>query len=103
MNTLLKTTTGLLLAGLSLAAPQTAFAQKKPAQAARKPATSANALAAIKESDIKRDVFALAGDHFRGREGGTLDEPEGLRVAGRPDSGHWPAAGRRRRHLFSVV
>ncbi|GAB3328809.1 M28 family metallopeptidase [Hymenobacter humi] len=74
MNTLLKTTTGLLLAGLSLAAPQTAFAQKKPAQAARKPATSANALAAIKESDIKRDVFALAGDHFRGREGGTLDE-----------------------------
>ncbi|ADB37911.1 M28 family peptidase [Spirosoma linguale] len=37
-------------------------------------AKTANALAAIKESDIKRDLFALAGDHFRGREGGSLDE-----------------------------
>jgi hypothetical protein len=33
-----------------------------------------NGLSAIQESDIKRDLFALAGDHFRGREGGTLDE-----------------------------
>lgn len=39
-----------------------------------KPAKSANALSAIQESDIKRDLFALAGDHFRGREAGTLDE-----------------------------
>ena len=28
----------------------------------------------IKESDLKRDLFAIGGDHFRGREGGTLDE-----------------------------
>ena len=35
---------------------------------------SANALSAIRESDIKQDLFALAGDHFRGREGGSLDE-----------------------------
>ncbi|WP_128548274.1 M28 family peptidase [Larkinella soli] len=34
----------------------------------------ANALSAISEQDIKRDLFALAGDHFRGREAGTLDE-----------------------------
>ena len=34
----------------------------------------ANAFCAIREGDIKRDLFALAGDHFRGREGGTLDE-----------------------------
>ena len=33
-----------------------------------------NNISAIKESDIKRDLFALAGDHFRGREGGSLDE-----------------------------
>ncbi|QIL75297.1 M28 family peptidase [Hymenobacter sp. HDW8] len=29
---------------------------------------------AIKEEDLKRDLFAIGGDHFRGREGGTLDE-----------------------------
>jgi hypothetical protein len=28
----------------------------------------------IREADIKRDLFALAGDEMRGREGGTLDE-----------------------------
>ncbi|ALW85591.1 peptidase M28 [Hymenobacter sedentarius] len=74
MNTLFKTTTALLLAGLSLAAPLTASAQKKAAAPPRKPTATANAEAAIKESDIKRDLYALAGDHFRGREGGTLDE-----------------------------
>jgi len=29
---------------------------------------------AIKESDLKRDVYAMADSHFRGREAGTLDE-----------------------------
>src|SRR5687767_12700645 len=28
----------------------------------------------IKESEIKADLFALAGDEMRGREAGTLDE-----------------------------
>src|SRR6187551_887473 len=28
----------------------------------------------ITEADIKRDLFAMAGDAMRGREGGTLDE-----------------------------
>src|SRR3954465_14372909 len=32
------------------------------------------ALAAITEADMKRDMFALAGDNFRGREAGTVDE-----------------------------
>jgi len=32
------------------------------------------ALAAIAESDVRRDLFALADDKFRGREAGTLDE-----------------------------
>ena len=72
MNALLKTATGLLLAGLSLAAPLAASAQKKPG--AKPTAKAGNALAAIREADIKRDLYALAGDHFRGREGGTLDE-----------------------------
>ena len=65
-----RTTAGWLLAGLALAAPLAATAQKK--LAARKPAT--NAESAIRQADIKRDLFALADDHFRGREGGTLDE-----------------------------
>ena len=47
----------------------TGFAQSKSGTA-----KNANAISAIKESDIKRDLFALAGDHFRGREGGSLDE-----------------------------
>jgi len=32
------------------------------------------ALDAIREADLRSDLFALAGDHFRGREAGTLDE-----------------------------
>ena len=31
-------------------------------------------VSAIKETDLKRDLFAMADDHFRGREAGTLDE-----------------------------
>jgi hypothetical protein len=31
-------------------------------------------LPAIKEEDLKKDIYALAADHFRGREAGTLDE-----------------------------
>jgi hypothetical protein len=57
----------------SLVLPLGALAQRQPVPAA-KPAATGNAIGAIKEADIKRDLFALAGDHFRGREGGTLDE-----------------------------
>ena len=32
------------------------------------------ALASIKEADLKKDLYAMASDHFRGREAGTLDE-----------------------------
>ena len=36
---------------------------------------SANlSIASIKEEDLKRDLYEMAGDHFRGRESGTLDE-----------------------------
>jgi len=47
------------------AAPQLARAQARTAQAA---------INAIREADIKSDIFTLAGDAMRGREAGTLDE-----------------------------
>src|SRR5687768_6365607 len=33
-----------------------------------------NPIDRIREAELKADLFALAGDHTRGREGGTLDE-----------------------------
>ena len=33
-----------------------------------------NSLSAIKEADLKKDLYEMADDHFRGREAGTLDE-----------------------------
>jgi hypothetical protein len=34
----------------------------------------------IREADLKRDLFALAGDETRGREGGTLAIPVAVQV-----------------------
>ena len=31
-------------------------------------------LNAIRQEDLRTDLFEMAGDHFRGREAGTLDE-----------------------------
>jgi len=52
------------------------------------------ALTAIKEADLKKDLYAMTSDHFRGREGGTLDElkvsiwwAEELRAAGLKPAG----------------
>lgn len=45
--------------------------------ASRVPVAAPNvppALAAIRQDDLRRDLFALAGDGMRGREAGTLDE-----------------------------
>ncbi len=65
------------------------------AQAPKPPA----ALAAIREADLRRDLFALAGDELRGREAGTIDEmrasmwlAEEMRKIGlspRGDGGSW--------------
>ncbi len=44
------------------------------AQSRSSAAKTTNGVSAITETDIKRDLFALAGDHFRGREGGSIDE-----------------------------
>jgi hypothetical protein len=59
-----------LLAALAL--PLAAHAQRKAAPA--KAAATTDARATIREADIKRDLYALAADHYRGREAGTLDE-----------------------------
>ena len=37
-------------------------------------ATQPPAMSAIREDELRRDIFALAGDAMRGREAGTLDE-----------------------------
>ncbi len=39
--------------------------------------TTPPALSAIKTTDLKNDIFELAGDAFRGRRAGTLDEMRG--------------------------
>jgi hypothetical protein len=79
-----------VLAALSL--PLAAHAQRKPAPT--KTATTTDARAAIREADIKKDLYALAADHYRGREAGTLDElrasvwlAEQARAIGAPPAG----------------
>lgn len=39
-----------------------------------KNAAAPPALSAIKEADLKKDLYEMASDHFAGREAGTLDE-----------------------------
>ena len=53
-----------------LASPLGARAANAQASRTTRPA----AMSAIREADIKRDMYALAGDDMRGREAGTLDE-----------------------------
>lgn len=55
----------LLLAGCGGSAATTT-----PAPSSGRPP----ALDAIREDQLKADLYAMAGDHFRGRESGTLDE-----------------------------
>jgi len=59
-----------LLPALLLSAPLGAQSAK-PSIAPPKPPA---AIKAIRESDIKRDLYALASDDMRGREAGTIDE-----------------------------
>src|SRR5206468_10053602 len=58
----------LMLLSASAVADQ--GAKTSSAVAARPPA----AMSAIHEADLKRDMYAMAGDEMRGREAGTLDE-----------------------------
>ncbi len=74
---------------LALLIPATAGAQGR-----KKPKQTPPAVPAIREADLKKDLYAMAGDHFRGREAGTLDElkvsawwAEQLRAAGLEPAG----------------
>ncbi len=70
--------TVLVAALVAALAPTVARAQAvHPAVRAASPAASGvipAAMAAIREADLKRDLYALASDSMRGREAGTLDE-----------------------------
>ncbi|MBL0939967.1 MAG: M28 family peptidase [Gemmatimonadaceae bacterium] len=63
---------------LALGAIATTPAAQPPAKAPAKPATAARtvpaAISRIREADLKRDLYAMAGDAMRGREAGTPDE-----------------------------
>src|SRR4051812_9750069 len=64
----------LLVACATVVGAGTVHGQAKAATPPRPSAPPAAALAAITEADLKRDMFAMAGDNFRGREAGTVDE-----------------------------
>ena len=55
---------------IALAASSAGAQATKPSSSVHPPA----AMSAIREADLKRDMYALAGDAMRGREAGTLDE-----------------------------
>lgn len=61
--------TGLIVS--SLFAHQTTLAQSK---ATAKATYLPDAMSAIKENEIKRDLYSLSDDHYRGRQAGSLDE-----------------------------
>ena len=52
--------------------PSTSFSQQAKSKSLSK--ASVPAAAGIREDEIKKDLFDMADDHFRGREAGTLDE-----------------------------
>ena len=85
----------LLLALVAFGSPGAQTTKPSTSVAPRPPL----AISAIRESDLRRDLFALGGDEMRGREAGTLDEmrasmwlAEEMRKIGlapRGDGGSW--------------
>ena len=69
----MRITSFVFVAAMTAAAASTLAAQSSKSTNAvgtRPPA----AMSVIREADLKRDMYALAGDAMRGREAGTLDE-----------------------------
>ncbi len=62
---------GIALVITALTTPVIGSAQQRTALP---PPAATRAIAAIRESDLRRDLFAMAAPGMRGREGGTLDE-----------------------------
>lgn len=55
------------------------------AQAIKKPLVSA-----ITDKDLRTDMYQMAGDHFNGREAGTLDELKvSMWLANKPKKPEW--------------
>jgi hypothetical protein len=75
----LLTITAGLIAAAAVSSASRLSARSAEDNAARPGPADPPQMAAIKQSDLKRDMYALGGDEFRGREGGTLDE---LRASG---------------------
>ena len=60
---------------LLLALPAALAAQRSaPSAASTAPGAVPRAIDRITEADLRRDVFAMASEEMRGREGGTIDE-----------------------------
>jgi len=75
MRTSVAHTVVIAVAALALVAPLRATAQDRAPRKTISPAGGAPpGLAAIRETDLRRDMETLAGDAMRGREAGTLDE-----------------------------
>ena len=64
----------LLVPLIAVATPLAAQSAKSAPTSLSKPTPPPAAMSAIRESDLKRDMYAMAGDAMRGREAGTLDE-----------------------------
>ena len=60
----------LLLALVAFGSPGAQTTKPSTSVAPRPPI----AISAIHEADLRRDLYALAGDEMRGREAGTVDE-----------------------------
>jgi Peptidase family M28 len=68
------------LGGCATSSPEQAAAPSTPSAASARPGGGEFPGASlIREDDIRRDLFAMAGDAMRGREAGTIDE---LRASG---------------------
>jgi hypothetical protein len=72
MNANLKSALSLLVSIALLANSYSSFSQQKFIKTSDK--ITAPLVSGIREDDLKKDLFAMAGDHFKGREAGTLDE-----------------------------
>ena len=64
----------LFVGAATLAAPCTAAVAQGAKPTAKSTIAVPAAMSAIRESDIKRDMYSMAGDGMRGREAGTIDE-----------------------------
>ena len=64
----------LLIPLFAVVAPLVAQSAKPAPKSAAKLTPPPAAMSAIREIDLKRDMYAMAGDAMRGREAGTLDE-----------------------------